>query len=419
MQALARQKIHEKRERVFSRPFKIGAKKSPITHIDLFAGPGGICTGFKAAGLRTVLAVEYVDSCAETYRANHPEVEVLVKDVRYVENKEIERKLQELGIPSIDIVSAGFPCETFSTAGSKSRVYNDHRNFLYKESIRIADAAGAKILLLENVPAFVSKRVEKGSDIRILDLLIQDLEAAGFKYHDHVILNAADYGVPQRRQRFILMASKTIPIKKEMFNGNKKSRRVTIEEALSDLPNISDSSSSSEYATGPKTDFQKLLRSKRNWVPNAQEIASSLSYHVTTKHRPTTIERFKLISPGEGLKDLFNKLGLAKVKKLQEKKILPSKWYIQRNQRLVADQQSMTVTSHCLDEMIHPTLNRSLSVRELARLQSFPDHYDFKGGPLVCPHIYKTQDKFEQIGDAVPPLLARHLGESVVKILGR
>ena len=77
----------------------------------------------------------------------------------------------------------------------------------------------------------------------------------------------------------------------------------------------------------------------------------------------------------------------------------------------------MTVTSHCLDELLHPKLHRGLSVREVARLQSFPDWYDFKGGPLICPHLYKTQDKYEQIGDAVPPLLAKHIGESVTAVL--
>ena len=388
------------------------------THIDLFAGPGGICTGFKAAGIRTIGAVEYVDSCVETYSVNHPEVVVLNKDVRDVSDFDITNILTKNKLVNVDVVTAGFPCETFSTAGSKSRVYNDHRNFLYKEAIRIADLAGARILMLENVPAFMSKRLSKDSTVRIMDLLIQDLKDAGYKYIDHDVLHASDYGVPQNRTRFIMMASKEIIIEKGMFNGGKSSKKITIEEAISDLPEILHDQTSSVYSTKPQNTYQKMLRSVGKWTVSANDKTNNeLSYHITPKHRPGTIERFKLIKQGENLKDLFNKLSDNKIKKLQEAKILPKKWFIQRNQRLVPTSQSPTVTSHCLDELVHPTLNRGLSVREVARLQSFPDHYDFRGGPLICPHIYKTQDKYEQIGDAVPPLLAKHLGSSIVSIL--
>ena len=97
--------------------------------------------------------------------------------------------------------------------------------------------------------------------------------------------------------------------------------------------------------------------------------------------------------------------------------ILPKKWFIQRNKRLKSTEVSKTVTSHCLDELVHPKLDRALTVREVARLQSFPDSYQFVGGPFICPHLYETQDKYEQIGDAVPPLLAYHWGITIKKIL--
>ena len=392
--------------------------KRKLTHIDLFAGPGGFCTGFKAAGFQTIAAVEYVDSCAETYSTNHPEVSVIVEDIRKVSDYDIRKVLKSKGLSYADVVSAGFPCETFSTAGSKSRVYDDHRNFLYKEAIRIADAAKARLLVLENVPAFVSKRVEKTSNVKILDLLIRDLESSGFKYHDFDVLNASNYGVPQNRQRFILVASKTIPISKTMFNGNRLAKKVTVGDALSDLPLIGPENESDSYVSKPKNAYQALLRNYSSWsIGNEDGVISNLSYHITPKHRPGTLERFKLIAQGEGLKDLFNKLGKKEVARLQKLRVLPKKWYIQRNQRLTPSQQSITVTSHCLDELLHPTLHRGLSVREVARLQSFPDWYDFKGGPIICPHMYKTQDKYEQIGDAVPPLLAKHIGESVTAIL--
>ncbi|GAG26719.1 unnamed protein product, partial [marine sediment metagenome] len=141
-----------------------------------------------------------------------------------------------------------------------------------------------------------------------------------------------------------------------------------------------------------------------------------LTYHIPPNHRKNTLERFKLINPGEGLKDLFMKLSKEQIIELQKRKILPKRWYIQRNRRLVKDKPSPTVTSHCIDELLHPEQHRSLTVREVARLQSFPDAYDFKGGPIICPHIYETQDKYEQIGDAVPPLLAYYWGLTIKKL---
>jgi DNA (cytosine-5)-methyltransferase 1 len=388
--------------------------KSSITHIDLFSGAGGIATGFKAAGINTVMAVEYVDSCCETYSANHPETRMICSDITTVTDKQIKQELGQLKLNSVDIVSAGFPCETFSTAGSKSRVYNDHRNYLYKEAIRIADAAKARLLVLENVPAFLSKRVEKGSDTKIYDLLIEDLEKAGYKYHKYEILHAIDYGVPQKRSRFILVASKSIKI--DNFLLKKVKDIVTVDEAFSDLPKIKENQTSELYSSQPLNKFQKLLRTPSFWnaTDNKQ---NKLSYHITPKHRPGTIKRFQLIKQGEGLKDIFMKLTKKEIAKLQEERVLPKKWYIQRNYRLESNQPSKTVTSHCLDELVHPTLDRGLSVREAARLQSFPDWYDFKGGPILCPHMYKTQDKYEQVGDAVPPLLAKALGGYLLDLL--
>lgn len=103
---------------------------------------------------------------------------------------------------------------------------------------------------------------------------------------------------------------------------------------------------------------------------------------------------------------------------LQKERVLPKKLFIKRNYRLIPSEPSPTVTSHCLDEFVHPVYDRALTVRECARLQSFPDSYDFCGGPYIVPHIDRTvQDKYEQIGDAVPPLLAYAWGKEIIKIL--
>ncbi len=391
------------------------AKTKNITHIDLFAGPGGIATGFKALGINTILANEYVDSVCETYTANHPETEMLCEDIREITDKRIKQELKKKGLDSVDIVSAGFPCETFSTAGSKSRASADHRDILFKEAIRIANAANAKILMLENVPAFLTKKVVKGGDELFFDVLMKDLKESGYKYIKYKILNAADYGVPQSRQRFVMLASKTIDVGE--MDIPTKSNKVSVEEALSDLPLIEDNLTIDVYRSGPENEYQKTMRNPSFWKLETEHDGKKLTYHITPKHRPSTKLRFELIKQGEGLKDVFDKHTPEEVAKLQADRVLPKKWFIQRNYRLIPDRPSKTVTSHCLDELVHPQLNRGLSVREVARLQSFPDWYDFKGGPLLAPHMYKTQAKYELIGDAVPPLLAKAVGQYIIGLI--
>ena len=137
------------------------------------------------------------------------------------------------------------------------------------------------------------------------------------------------------------------------------------------------------------------------------------------KHRACTLERFRLLRNGESLKDLFERYTGEERAELQARRVLPKKMFIKRNHKLILNEPSPTVTSHCLDEFVHPTFNRALTVRECARLQSFPDCYDFAGGPYLTPHLHNDiQDKYEQIGDAVPPLLAYAWGMKIRELLG-
>jgi DNA (cytosine-5)-methyltransferase 1 len=136
------------------------------------------------------------------------------------------------------------------------------------------------------------------------------------------------------------------------------------------------------------------------------------------RHKAHTIKRFELIRPGEGVKALFERLSDVEIKELQKDGTLPKKIFAKRNIRLELDKPAFTITSHCLDENVHPTSNRALTVRECARLQSFPDSYDFVGGPYLVAHDDRSQqDKYEQIGDAVPPLLAYAWGITIKRII--
>lgn len=384
-----------------------------FTHIDCFSGVGGICTGMQASNFDTRVAIEYIKSCVETYSANHPNVNVIWSDIRKVTAEQI---IPFIPADGIDLVTSGMPCETFSTAGNTSRSFYDDRQFLFREGIRIAQIANAKLILFENVPAITTKTVSKKSDKLIVDVLKEELQEAGYGNYIEVVLNATNYGVPQKRNRYFILACR-YDWKLEAPQPTTTSI-VTVEEALAGLPNVIPNSGieKTEYS-GTTSEYLRLMRDDTFWK-RGTGTCNRVTYQVPMKHRACTLERFKLIKQGESLKDLFEKFEGEEREKLQEQRIIPKKMFIKRNYRLVGNDASPTVTSHCLDEFIHPNYDRALTVRECARLQSFPDSYDFCGGPFLVPHIDRTvQDKYEQIGDAVPPLLAYAWGKQISKIL--
>ncbi len=385
-----------------------------FTHIDCFSGPGGICTGLHAAGFDTKIAIEYIKSCVDTYAANHPSVHIIHSDIRNVTSEQLLPYIPEGGI---DLVTSGMPCETFSTAGNTSRSFYDDRQFLFREGIRIAKIANAKMILFENVPAITTKTAEKNSSQLIVDILKNELEESGYTNYEEFILNAVDYGVPQKRSRFFILATKDQNLKLSPPEAT-SDKAVTVKEALCGLPNVVPNSDAEKKSyTRAKSDYADLMRNNEFWKIDT-DTANTLSYHMPMRHRACTLERFALLKQGESLKNLFERYVGAEREKLQERRVLPKKMFIKRNYRLKSNAPSPTVTSHCLDEFVHPKYDRALTVRECARLQSFPDAYDFAGGPYLVPHIDReVQDKYEQIGDAVPPLLAYAWGIKLRKLL--
>lgn len=390
------------------------ALNRPITHIDCFAGPGGICTGLSAARYQTLVAIEYVKSCCDTYSANHPEVHVIHSDIRKVTKKDIKDYIPKEGV---DLVTSGMPCETFSNAGTTSRSFYDDRQFLFREGIRIAKLSKAKMILFENVPGITSKTVSEDDPTLIIDVLKDELREAGYGNFIEAKLLATDYGVPQKRQRYFILAtrykrwhlSQPVPT---------CTTPVTVREALASLPDVvANSDTPAEYYTDEVSEYSNLMRNLDFWNRNAFA-SDRLSYQVPMRHKAHTIRRFELIRAGEGVKGLFERLSDAEIKELQKDGTLPKKIFAKRNIRLELDKPAFTITSHCLDENVHPTSNRALTVRECARLQSFPDSYDFCGGPYMVGHDNRNvQDKYEQIGDAVPPLLAYAWGITISDIL--
>lgn len=385
-----------------------------FTHVDCFAGPGGICTGLHASGFQTLVAIEYIKSCCETYSANHPEVHVIWSDIRQVTADQVLPHIPDDGV---DLVTSGMPCETFSTAGNSSRSFYDDRQVLYREGIRIAKLCNAKMLLFENVPAITSKRIAKDSPKLVVDMIKEELAEAGYGNYIQVVLDAADFGVPQRRKRFFILATRFSDWNLR-FPTKPNVERVTIGDALIDLPDvIPNSGIEGKIYTSASSSYSQLMRDDEFWG-RTQMTSDEITNHLPMKHRECTLKRFALLNQGESLKSLFDRYTGEEREKLQSQRILPKKMFIKRNYRLPLNELAPTVTSHCLDEFVHPTSDRALTVRECARLQSFPDSYNFVGGPYIVPHIDRTvQDKYEQIGDAVPPLLAYAWGKVITSIL--
>ena len=385
-----------------------------LTHIDCFAGPGGICTGLHAAGYKTLVAIEYIKSCCDTYKANHPEVNMIHSDIRDVTAEQLLPLIPNAGV---DLVTSGMPCETFSTAGNTSRSFYDDRQYLFREGIRIAKICKAKMILFENVPGITSKTTSKESKKLIVDVLKEELIQAGYTNYISVTLDSTRFGVPQKRNRYFILACRFCEWRLQAPMPNLRHKKTTVADALAGLPNvIANSGIQGRFYTEETSEYAQLLRDNSFWRREEFQNDEILN-HMPMKHRSCTLQRFALLNQGESLKNLFDRYQGEERERLQKERILPKKMFIKRNYRLIPNEPSPTVTSHCLDEFVHPDYDRALTVRECARLQSFPDSYNFAGGPYIVPHIDRTvQDKYEQIGDAVPPLLAYAWGRKIKEL---
>ncbi len=439
-----------------------------FTYIDLFAGPGGLCTGFKSAGLKPLIAVEISGNTVLTYSSSHDaeiyelenlkqhmgKLELILQksdktclihgDINEVSNDLIrEILLKKFNVSKVDIVAGGPPCESFSMAGK--RLEDDDRNDLFSNLLRIAHAVDSKFVFFENVPGLLTKKregIDGGQFKYILNKFGEKSEQSGNSYIlasdkiEVVKCLASDYGVPQKRERIFLVGCNSKfgenPFKypEKTHGPGRKYPYVTVGEALSYLPEINSGEGGDclnytcEYVKDFKNgkisesmyEFMKFIHGDGYYVPNHLKYDNNkVMFHKALNHRPNMVERFKYIKQGEGMKKAAERL-LEEGKEDVVKQVFPNKLYAARNRRLKSDEPCFTVTSHCLDEMIHPFLDRQLTPREVARLQSFPDWYIVEG-PYVKFHSDPEQDKYEQIGDAIPVLLTKALGESLFNAL--
>lgn len=345
---------------------------STLNVLDLFCGAGGLSYGFESAGFDILLGIDNDSKALETFELNHKGSKSICGDITQITYEEHIKPL--LDGKQIDVIIGGPPCQGMSLSGP--RKFDDPRNKLYLSYIRLVKEIQPKAFVIENVPGLVGLF---GGQIK--DSIIEKFTDMG--YHiEYKILCAADYGVPQSRKRVVFVGTKIGEFEYPAINPNV----VTCSMALSDLPALEDELGEevSEYAIPPQNYYQQLMRKRSDVVLN----------HVAANHSDKVKKIIALVPDGGNYKDL------------------PEEYRGSRNfhvawTRFASNKPASTIdTGH--RHHFHYKYNRVPTVRECARLQSFPDDFKFLGN--------KTQ-QFRQVGNAVPPLMAQAIAEQVKKML--
>ena len=333
---------------------------------DLFCGGGGLSLGFKMAGYEINFGLDFDWDAIFTYTKNNPSAAWLNKDIRKVSIKEI-LEASQMKVGDFDVIVAGIPCEGYSLL---NRRYDpsDPRNYLFLEFTRVVDGLKPKAVLIENVPGLA--RRANGSFRQAIE---NKLEKLGYKVVSFE-LNAENYGVPQRRVRLFFVGVKG----KCFVPPSPLQGKLTVRDAISDLPSLEPGEEKKYYISGPKTDYQRLMRHGNTILHN----------HRAPNHPRWTVELIKKTEPGKPLYKTFK-----------------------QRIRLSWDEPAPTIPAGGVRPQwffAHPEQDRGLTVREMARLQSFPDNYIFYGS-MIKQRVL--------VGDSVPPLLAKALAEKLKEYL--
>jgi DNA (cytosine-5)-methyltransferase 1 len=368
--------------------------------IDLFSGCGGMSLGFRMAGFTSVAASEIDQWAGDTYIHNNPHVNLIRGDIRTITEWGVA--LPEVHSLSIDGVIGGPPCQGFSLSGNRDP--HDPRNSLFMDFVRCVRHFQPKFFVMENVPGILSMKTATGKPV--IQIIISEFSSAGYKA-SYSVLNAAHFGVPQLRERvFVIGVQKQYPYSKANIfpRGTVNPEEfVTVDMAISDLPPIEagEGCEYQEYVTAAQNVYQRWARQGSDGVYN----------HVAMRHTKRLVERFKVIQHGQSVADV--PLEHSALKR-GNPSVKSGKVYSQNNMRVYGEAPSPTVAASFQSNFIHPHLHRNFTAREGARLQSFPDSYIFMGKRTTMSWE-KHLSQYQQIGNAVPPLLAKALAKTIAK----
>lgn len=359
--------------------------KRKYTCVDLFCGAGGLSKGFLDAGYDVILGVDFDESALKTFKENHGSTTALKLDLYDHSNiDQIVSFLDEKGVTELDVLVGGPPCQGFSYAGKMD--VNDKRNFLYLAMVKLTAKLKPKAVLIENVLAMIEANGGIGAK-----RVIKDFEDIGYKMSTKVLF-APDYGIPQIRRRVFFVGLRDTETEFEFPTPVlKPSEYITCEEAISDLPslqtpngNIIRGTEKQAYSTPPSSSYQALMRVNSEWVYN----------HFGSVPIEKTRTMIALVPEGKNYLALPEEYrGLYK--------------YHEALTRYHSKRPSLTInTGH--RSHFHYKWNRIPTVRECARLQSFPDDFIFYGN---------QSDQFKQVGNAVPPILGEAIARQLKKYL--
>lgn len=370
-----------------------------FTSIDLFSGCGGMSLGFQMAGIHSILASDIDENCKKTFCRNFIDTPFLCKDIIEIQKDEIDALING---QTPDIIIGGPPCQGFSLANkNRNKVAEDPRNKLFYHFVKFINWYSPKAFVMENVKGLLSMQNGK-----VVSTIIDEFSSAGIGYNVAVnILKASDFGVPQQRERVIIIGiRKDLNISPSFPIPNCKNP-ISVDMAISDLPQISagEGEDIMTYPIKPQNEYQKLMRKKSSVVTN----------HISMKHTKRVIERFHAIKCGQSLIDVWETHGSVKRGRPNEKSTVK---FAQNNQRLFGNRPAPTIAASFQSNFIHPHLDRNFTAREGARLQSFPDNFIFEGMRTKMSWE-KGLSQYQQIGNAVPVLLAHAIAENLLNQL--
>lgn len=355
--------------------------------VDLFSGAGGLSRGFMDAGFNVVLGVDFDDAALKTFKENHGKAEAMKLDLfNHANIDRIHDYLKQRNI-ILDVLAGGPPCQGFSLAGKREEF--DKRNVLYSSMVKTAERLKPKVVILENVPGMMTLYDGAGAK-----RVREDFEEIGYHVAKPRVLYAPEYSVPQIRKRVFFVMT----LKDEIMGDFKypipeltENKFVTCGDAIGNLPSLEGATDYSlsqvlNYPSPPENEYEKYMRKNSDKIYN----------HTPTKHADETIRLISLVPEGKNYKALPQE-------ELEKRKFK----YNEALTRYDSRRPSRTIdTGHRTH--FHYKLNRVPTVREAARLQSFPDDFIFYGN---------KQEQYKQVGNAVPPLLGKAVATRVKELL--
>lgn len=359
------------------------------TVIDLFCGAGGLSEGFRQAGFRILAGNDFFEAAGKTFASTHPEAHFFQGAIEAISADDF-MSVSGLKKGELTCLVGGPPCQAFSVYNHK-RGMHDARAGLFREYLRIVEGLAPEWVVMENVTGILSAGAGEA-----VQAIIENLNRLGYRV-EFKTLKAEDYGVPQERRRVVFIGTRTNApiIWPQRDHGEGLTPFVTVWDAIGDLPPLKNGEDRgvSAYSTSAFSAFQKMLRGKNKQVLN----------HAAPRLSEMNLRRMEHIPTGGSWRDIPFELLPAGMKKARRCD------HTKRYGRLRKEGLSSTILTKCdihWGAFIHPEQNRSLSVREAARLQSFPDWFEFSGS--------KTE-QYVQVGNAVPPLLGRKIAEAVLE----